>query len=133
MKPSARLLTVSLFLLAPAAWAQSVSGLWDATINFNGTDIPFRFELSGDGAGIKGWFFNGDDREVSNSGTLENGTLILNFDSYLAKLTGTFKDGVFDGQYGPMLNHNYAVHAVRAVAESHRQSGRRHPSPASGI
>jgi thiol-disulfide isomerase/thioredoxin len=103
-----------LLFLAPAARAQSVAGLWDATINFNGTDIPFKFELSGDGANVKGWFFNGDDREVSNSGKVENGSLVLNFDSYLAKLTATVKDGVLDGEYGPMLKKNYAVHATRA-------------------
>lgn len=123
MKPR-RLLTASLFLLAPAAWAQSVTGLWDATINFNGIEIPFKFELSGDGANVKGWFFNGDDREVSNSGSLENGALTLSFDSYLAKLTGNFRDGAFDGQYGPLLKHTYAVHAVPAVQKppSQRQA-----------
>jgi thiol-disulfide isomerase/thioredoxin len=116
MKIHRHLFAASLLLAAPAAWAQSVAGLWDATINFNGTEIPFKLELSGDGANVKGWFFNGDDREVSNSGKLENGSLVLNFDSYLAKLTATVKDGVLDGEYGPMLKKNYAVHATRAVA-----------------
>jgi thiol-disulfide isomerase/thioredoxin len=116
------LLTASLLLPASAVWAQapratgqSTAGLYDATINFNGTEIPFKFEFAGQGANIKGWFFNGDEREISASGSLENGKLILNFDSYLAKLTGTFKDGVFDGEYGPMLGHTYAVHMVHAV------------------
>ncbi|HEY3827153.1 MAG TPA: TlpA disulfide reductase family protein [Bryobacteraceae bacterium] len=110
------LFTASLLLLAPTAFAQSVAGLWDATIHFNDTDIPFKLELSGEGANIKGWFFNGDDREISNSGKLENGNLVLNFDSYLAKLTGAIKDGVFDGEYGPMLKKMSHVHAVRAAA-----------------
>ena len=90
-----------LLLFTPAIWAQSAAGLWDATINFNGTDIPFKFELSGDGANVKGWFFNGDDREVSNAGRLENGSLVLNFDSYAAKLSATVKNGVLEGEYGP--------------------------------
>ena len=110
------LFAASFLLLAPAAFAQSVAGLWDATITYNDTEIPFRLELSGSGANIKGWFFNGDNREVSNSGKLENGNLVLNFDSYLAKLTGTIKDGVFDGEYGPMLRKMSHVHAVRAAA-----------------
>src|SRR5580698_8374835 len=71
-------------------------------------------ELSGDGANVKGWFFNGDDREVSNAGKLENGSLLLDFDSYAAKLTATIKDGVLDGEYGPILKKNYPVHATRA-------------------
>jgi thiol-disulfide isomerase/thioredoxin len=110
------LLAAALFALTPAAWAQSVAGLWDANINFNGADIPFKLELAGDGANVKGWFFNGDDREISNSGKLENGSLVLNFDSYLAKLTVTVKNGVLDGEYGPILKKNYPVHATRAVA-----------------
>ena len=100
--------------LAPAAFAQSVAGMWDATITYNGTDIPFRMGMSGTGANVKAWFFNGDDKEVSNAGKLENGKLVLNFDSYLAKLTATVKDGVIDGEYGPILKKMCAIHAVRA-------------------
>jgi thiol-disulfide isomerase/thioredoxin len=113
---NALLPAASLFLLAPAIWAQSAAGLWDATINFNGTDIPFKFELAGNGSNVKGWFFNGDDREVSNSGKLENGALVLNYDSYAAKLTATIKDGVLEGEYGPLLKKMHRVHAVRAMA-----------------
>jgi thiol-disulfide isomerase/thioredoxin len=113
----------SLFLLAPAMPAQSVAGLWDATINFNGTDIPFKFELAGSGANVKGWFFNGDDREVSNSGKLDNGSLVLNFDSYAAKLTATVKNGVLEGEYGPILKKMCAVHATRAVAAKANTKG----------
>ena len=94
-------LAATLVLMTPAAWAQSLAGLWDATITYNGAEIPFKLELSGAGTNVKGWFFNGDDREISNSGKLENGSLVLNFDSYLAKLTATLKDGVLDGEYGP--------------------------------
>src|ERR1035438_262358 len=111
-----RMLATSLLLFAPAVFAQSVTGLWDATINFNGAEIPFKMELSGDGSNVKGWFFNGDDREISNSGNLANGSLVLNFDSYLAKLTASVKNGVIDGEYGPILKKDYPIHAVRAVA-----------------
>src|ERR1700724_2044650 len=108
-----KLFAASFLMLAPAAWAQSAAGLWDATITFNGTDIPFKLESSGDGANVKGWFFNGDDREISNSGKLENGKLVLNFDSYLAKLTATVKDGVLEGEYGPILKKMSPVRATR--------------------
>lgn len=103
----------ALFMLAPAAWAQSAAGLWDGVINYNGTDIPFKFEISGDGANVEGWFFNGKDREVSNSGKLENGHLVLNFDSYLAKLTATIRDGTLEGDYGPILKKIYKFRATR--------------------
>jgi peroxiredoxin len=121
-------LAASLLLLAPAAWSQSdktqsVTGLWDATINFNGAEIPFKMELSGNGASVKGWFFNGDDKEISNGGKLENGSLVLNFDSYLAKLTATVKDSVIDGEYGPILKKNYPIHAVRAASAKSQSAG----------
>jgi thiol-disulfide isomerase/thioredoxin len=123
-----QILSASLLLLAPAAWAQannaqSLAGLWDATINFNGAEIPFKMGLSGNGSAIKGWFFNGDDKEISNSGKLENGSLVLNFDSYLAKLTATVKNGVLDGEYGPILKKDYPVHAVRAASAKSQSTG----------
>jgi peroxiredoxin len=117
-----KLLTATLFLLAPlltspAARAQSIAGMWDATINFNDTEIPFKMGISGDGANVKGWFFNGDDKEISNSGKLENGALELDFDSYLAKLTATVKNGVIEGEYGPILKKMYRVTATRATGK----------------
>jgi thiol-disulfide isomerase/thioredoxin len=117
-----KLLTATLFLLAPlftspAARAQSIAGMWDATINFNDTEIPFKMGISGDGANVKGWFFNGDDKEISNRGKLENGALELDFDSYLAKLTATVKDGVIEGEYGPILKKMYKVTATRATGK----------------
>jgi len=112
-----KLLPAAILLLAPAAWAQSVSGLWDATINFNGAEIPFRLEIAADGANVRGWFFNGDDREISNSGKFESGALTLDFDSYAAKLKATLKDGVLEGEYGPILKKNYPIRATRAVAK----------------
>jgi peroxiredoxin len=118
-----KLLTATLFLLAPlllspAARAQSIAGMWDATINFNDTEIPFRMGISGEGANVKGWFFNGDDKEISNNGKLENGALELDFDSYLAKLTATVKNGVIEGEYGPILKKMYRVTATRATGKA---------------
>jgi len=85
--------------IAPVALAQSISGLWDATIKVNDIEIPFRFELSNSGTNAKGTFFNGDDKFTSTSGRLENGALSLAWDYYLSKLDATFKDGVLEGRY----------------------------------
>jgi hypothetical protein len=35
---------------APAAWAQSLAGLWNAAINVNETEVPFEIQFSGDGS-----------------------------------------------------------------------------------
>src|SRR5262245_19136716 len=81
----------------PAA-AQSLHGLWDASVAVNKLDIPFRFEIAGDAA-IKGSFFNGDEKVTSTSGKFENGTLTLSFDEYGTELVATLKDGGLEGEY----------------------------------
>lgn len=109
----------SLYLLpllafAPLAGAESIAGPWNATITVNGTEIPFKIEFSGDGSNIKGWFFNGNQHENSNSGTFENGSLVLNFDSYASVLKATLKDGALDGEY-IQRGKGLPLHAVRAA------------------
>jgi thiol-disulfide isomerase/thioredoxin len=93
----------ALFALAAfpvPAGAQSLSGLWDATVVMaNGVEIPFRMELSGSGANVKGSFFNGDEKVTSTTGRLENGALVLSFDEYGTRLEATVKDGKLEGQY----------------------------------
>jgi thiol-disulfide isomerase/thioredoxin len=86
---------------APSAAAQPISGLWDAAVlvNNGALEIPFRFELSGSGANVKGSFFNGDDKTTSTSGSLENGKLTLSFDELGTKLEATLKDGRLQGEY----------------------------------
>src|SRR4051794_25356946 len=87
-------------LPVPAA-AQSIAGLWDATVlvNNGALEIPFRFELSGSGSSVKGSFFNGDDKTTSTSGSLENGKLTLSFDELGTKLDAVLKNGRLEGEY----------------------------------
>ena len=107
------------FALAYAAWAQSMAGRYDATIRVGDQVIPFRFELSGEGANPQGAFFNGEERLTSSSGRLSNGNLNLQWDYLATRLDATYKDGVIEGQYigsvGPRDNGVHAFHAVRAA------------------
>src|ERR1700690_2807979 len=111
-----KLWIAALLAIAPAAFAQSVAGLWDATIILNDVQIPFRIEFAGEGSNFQGWFFNGDEKVISTAGKLENGALVLNFDQYATKLEATLKDGQLEGQYGPMQKKFGAFHANKAVA-----------------
>jgi thiol-disulfide isomerase/thioredoxin len=80
--------------------AQSISGLWDASVVVNGgIEVPFRFEIAGSGTAIKGSFFNGDEKVTSTTGSFENGALTLSFDEYGTKVEATLKDGRLEGQY----------------------------------
>jgi peroxiredoxin len=90
----------ALLAVATAATAQSLAGLWDASVVVNGTEIPFRFEFSGDGPKVKGSFFNGDDKVTSTSGNAHDGSVLLNFDHYATKLDAKLKDGRLEGSYG---------------------------------
>lgn len=110
------LLLTAILAFASPVWSESLAGLWNATLTLNGTEIPFKIEFAGDGAAIRGWFFNGDERENSTGGKFENGSLVLNFDTYASVLKATLKDGALDGEYiarGKPL----PIHAVRAVPE----------------
>jgi thiol-disulfide isomerase/thioredoxin len=107
----------ALIALTPAAWAGSLAGLWNATVNVNGTEIPFKIEFSGDGADVKGWFFNGEAREISTSGSFENGSLVLKFDGYLSVLKATVTNGALVGEYRPQRGDPLPIHAVRSVPQ----------------
>ena len=88
-------------------------------------EIPFRFEIAGAGAAIKGSFFNGDEKVTSTSGTLENGVLTLNFDEYGSKVDRHLKDGVLEGEYNRGTRR-----AVSVPRETFRaRSRRRHEHP----
>ena len=113
------LLAAAFFAVAPAAIAQSLDGRWDATVTVNGLEIPFRFDISGDGAAVKGTFFNGDVRFNSTGGHAGNGSLALNWDYYASRLDATYKDGVLDGKYSQARRAEtaeYAFHAKRYTA-----------------
>jgi thiol-disulfide isomerase/thioredoxin len=92
--------SVAMFIaIAPVAMAQSLAGRWDATVQVSGIDTPFRFDLSGEGANVKGSFFNGDERITSTSGRFENGSLVLKWDDHASRLEATLHDGVLEGKY----------------------------------
>ena len=93
------LATAAMLALPPIARAQPLAGLWDATVVVGGVDVPFRMEITGSGAGVKGSFFNGDEKVTSTSGQFANGALVLSFDEYETKLEATLKDGRLEGQY----------------------------------
>jgi thiol-disulfide isomerase/thioredoxin len=96
---------VALVASASPARAQSLAGLWDASVvvpagQDKGTiEVPFRFEIAGSGSAVKGSFFNGDEKVTSTSGQLANGRLALSFDEYGTKLEADVKNGRLEGQY----------------------------------
>src|SRR5580704_9690072 len=96
--------------------AQSLSGLWDATVKVKDVEVPFRFEIASDGSKVTGTFFNGDAKFVSSSGSLKDGALLINWDYTASRIEATVHDGVIDGNYyraGRDSKTVYAFHAKR--------------------
>lgn len=97
-----------------AGHAQSIDGLWDATVTVNNVSIPFRIELSSKGNQVSSYFFNGDERvNPSTQGTFHGGSLDLKFASYATELKATFKDGTLTGSYEGGPGNAYSFHAKR--------------------
>jgi len=102
--------------------AGSPAGRWDAVVVVNGVDIPFRFDIEGDGKEVKGWFYNGDRKVVSKRGAFKQGALSLAFDQYAATLDATLKDGQLTGTYLRGSLPSYAFRATRYVAPSNAKA-----------
>jgi peroxiredoxin len=99
-------LAASLYAQTPA---QSLDGVWSATVNVNDRQIPFRIGFSTQGQ-VQGWFFNGDEKVPSTSGAFENGVLTLRFDHYATRLEATLANNELTGTYG-RDRRTYAFHA----------------------
>jgi thiol-disulfide isomerase/thioredoxin len=98
-----------------AAQAAALAGRWSATGIVNDAVIPFRFEITVNGADVKGTFVNGDDRVTSSHGTFKDGVLAFAFDQFASTLDATLKDGVIDGQYFRPTYKPVPIHATRYV------------------
>jgi thiol-disulfide isomerase/thioredoxin len=119
---------VSIASRAPAAPVQEpLSGTWDASIDVGSISIPFKFGISSSGTKASGWFFNGQQRVASTSGTFEAGHLQLEFPSYARRLEANLgQDGTLSGSYGPNTESSrtaalpfHAAHDPRATTVSH--------------
>ncbi|HEX7137926.1 MAG TPA: TlpA disulfide reductase family protein [Vicinamibacterales bacterium] len=98
---SAALLVASLTLNVPAAaqTATSISGLWDAVVVANDTDVPFRFEIATKGSEAQGFFFEGDRKVGSSSGSFVDGTLKLEYDHLNTTLDAKVEGDELVGTY----------------------------------
>jgi thiol-disulfide isomerase/thioredoxin len=109
-------LTAALLSISPILAADSLSGLWQGTVTVSGQQVPFKFEIQGDGAGIKGSFFNGEERFTSTSGQFAGDALTLNWEYFASKLEAKFANGALDGTYSRARSSPVPFHAQRFVA-----------------
>jgi peroxiredoxin len=75
-------------------------GLWEATVVNGKAEIPFRFEIDRtDDDRVQGFFFEGDRKVGSTSGSFENDTLTLSYDFLNTTLQATFDGTTLHGTY----------------------------------
>jgi thiol-disulfide isomerase/thioredoxin len=93
-------------------------GEWDATIRtLAGTDVPFRFQISGDASNIAGAFYDGEDQVRSVSGRLDGDQLTLQFEQYGSAVKVTWQGDRLNGVYDRgTRGAPYPFTAVRATS-----------------
>jgi thiol-disulfide isomerase/thioredoxin len=107
-------LAAAALLFAPLTIAQSLAGLWDATVKVKDLEVPFRFEISGDQSKPVGTLFNGDAKFVSSSGTYANGSLLINWDYTASRLEAKVHDGVIEGNFYRAGRDSKTVYPLQA-------------------
>ena len=103
-----------------AATGDAIDGRWSASLTTQtGAVIPFRLDISGSGATLKGTLFDGfEPYENTTSAEFKDGQLTLNIDHYLTTITASVKDGQL---VGTVVAHNrgsssqYGFQATRYV------------------
>ena len=99
---------------------QSLDGRWDAQLVTKTGVVPFRLDISGEGATLKGTLYNGwDPFETTTGASFKDGQLVLRIDHYLTRVTATLKDGELDGKVVSQSRADaatYGFHAKRYVA-----------------
>lgn len=88
----------TLLALSSAAYADGLQGRWDASVTINGTVIPFRLDVEGEGAGLRGVLFNGSDKQFTTSAKIDGATLVLDLKHYLTTIVATEKNGGLEGK-----------------------------------
>lgn len=102
------------------AGAGAIDGRWDANlVRPNGDTIPFRLDISSEGANTVGTFYNGfTPFDRSTSGSYKDGSLSLNVEHYLTSIHATLKNGELVGDVTTQnraSTGDYGFKAVRHV------------------
>lgn len=97
--------------------SHGIDGRWDANlIRPNGDAIPFRLDISGDGASTRGTFYNGfQPFDGTTSGSYKDGNLTLNVDHYLSSIHATLKDGELVGEVTTQNRASTGAYGFKAV------------------
>jgi len=105
MRATLAAVAAAFILAANPNAAVKIDGLWDAAIvsgggqNTPGFEVPFRFEIATSGDKAEGFFFEGDRKVGSTSGTFADGKLKLEYDFLNTTLELALDGDVLKGTY----------------------------------
>jgi thiol-disulfide isomerase/thioredoxin len=106
-------------IAAESSGPAAVDGRWDAVLSRNGTDIPFRLDIKGQGPALKGVFYDGfKPYDGTTSATFQDGKLVLNIEHYLTTISATLDHGRLSGTLatkGRGPSGEYGFEATRHV------------------
>jgi len=107
---------------AAQSGAAAIDGRWDAVISHNGIEIPFRLDISGEGQGLKGTFYDGfAPYDGTTSASFQDGKLTLNIAHYLTTIDASLNDGKLSGTAataGRGPSGEYVFQATRHVDQA---------------
>jgi thiol-disulfide isomerase/thioredoxin len=83
----------------PVSAQTKLDGLWDAKVVVGPAEIPFRFEISGQGSNLRGFFFEGEKKIGSTSAKYADGKLQFDYEFLNATLVASLSGKTLDGSY----------------------------------
>jgi thiol-disulfide isomerase/thioredoxin len=95
---------------------RTLAGRWDGTVVVNTIDVPFVFEIAGEGDAIAASFFNGDRRITSTATAVADQTVTFTFAQFGTTLRATIADGQLIGEYRRARGAPYEFRASRPDA-----------------
>jgi thiol-disulfide isomerase/thioredoxin len=96
--------------------ADNLAGRWDAQLVRGDNVIPFRLDISGSGATLKGTLYDGfRPYEDTTSASFKDGKLVLDIEHYLTTITASFQDGKFVGNVVAQNRENRADYGFVAT------------------
>ena len=116
----------ALTLLSATAGAQSLEGRWDATLTSIGAVVPFRLDITGEGAALKATLYNGEVPSTTTAASLENGLLRLELAHKLTTIVANVRQGRLEGAVharGDRDGNGSPFTATRHVAKTYSAAG----------
>ncbi len=111
---------------APVSAQGPVAGLWRATADVHGAQIPFRLRIEGEGDAVRAHFYDGArPTNPASQGSFKDGHLHLFFPNYTATIEATVADGKLDGAYATPTRST-PIHAELAAPAAAPSAG---PAP----